>query len=964
VLRLELLGTPTVALDGVPAVFDTRKSVALLALLAVARRPQSRDTLAAMLWPESDDARSRSSLRRTLSVTAAAVGNALRTSRTTIELDPALVTCDVWEFERLARQGDSQSMSSAAALYRDDFLSGFRARAGAEFDHWQQLVAEDQRQRLSGLLEALVEMESRSSDLGTALVHARRWLVLDELHEPAQRAIMRILAWSGQRSSALEQYRRCVRVLDEELGVEPLEDTTALYEAILANRLPPPVPSATGRRPPAPAEPSEPPTSTPPDLAPAGTAQTAPLPAQQEVLASLAAERARAQAGGRIAVVAGPSGFGKSWIVEAFRRRVSSDVPWIVARCREAERTLELGCVTDLLRSAFECRPDVLEHASPSDAREVARLVPDLTGGHDPALPPLESPGAQVRFFRSVGATIAAAGSGRDPGVVLVEDVEHVDDTSARLLAFLLRRLGDLNALVLLTWQQDVDLPEVLLEAIGEAGLGGRLVRHDLRPFERGDLEAILDARGAHNVDVDAFLDQTGGLPLLVMAYADALAGENTSAGVDAEGDARPRGSVPTTARHLFADRLSRVSQTTTQVLSAAAVIGTVFDAELLRATSGRSPSEVADALDEALSRDLLVERTASPASHGYEFRYEGLRQFAYDSCGAARRRLLHGRAADALARRAGSTASGVRYAAVADHLAEAGRTGEAADWSWRAAQRATALFAHAEALDHLRQSLELGHPAAEAHRAIADALVALGRYREACVELEKAAASPEGLAPGGPESALFAAEIEHRLAAVHGRLGNWPVAGAHLDAAADLCPTGAVVRIRIEADRAFVAFQCGDADAERLALRALEHAQESGDSRALAQAYNVAGMLVAAAGEFERADSLLRASLDVANRDDDPAASVAAFNNLAKVLHDAGRTGDAINAAETALRRGIEHGDVHRIAALHSNLADLLHAMGRSDESVAHLKEAAAGFASVDAGDEANPGVWTLTRW
>jgi DNA-binding SARP family transcriptional activator len=926
--------------------FDTRKSVALLALLAVARRAQSRDTVSAMLWPESDDAHARSSLRRTLSVTAAAVGGALLTSRASIELDGASAWCDLWEFERLAAAGDRPSLASAAGLYRDDFLSGFRARAGAEFDHWQELVAEELRLRLGRALETLVELEAKAAELDGALVHARRWLSLDELHEPAHRAVMRLLSWAGQRSAALEQYRRCVRVLDEELGVAPLDETTALYELIRADRLSPPPRDCGGTR-----DGLAPSTQQPAPHLPSQV----PVPSQEAVVGSVAAELARARSGGRVAVVAGPAGSGKSWVVDALRHRARDGSAWIQARCHEGERSLELGCATELLRAAFASRPALRDDMSDSDVREVSRLVPDLVGAHDPA-PPLESPGAQVRFFRAVGTALAAAAGSAEPGIVVVEDVQYVDDTSARLLSYLLRRLGDIAALVVLTWQDDADVPPALAAALGDAASAGRLTRDDLPPFERNDVVSLLAARGVADVDVDAFLEQTRGLPLLVTAYADAVAKAR------AEGGAPGSDLMPTSARHLFADRLARVSQATGQVVSAAAVLGTVFDAGLLRATSGRSSSEVADALDDALSRGLLVERGQTGGeTHTYEFRYEGLRRVAYDTCGAARRRLLHGRAADALAHRAETTSTGELSASVAAHLAAAGRTDEAAAWSWRAAGRAIALFAHAEALDHLRRALELGYPPAEGHDAIADALIALGRYREARAELEKAAASVD---PHDPALAAFAAGVEHRLASVHGRLGNWPVAAAHIEAARDLARSDPVVMARIAADAAFVAFQCGEPGAQKLALRAMDEAQEVGDARALAQAYNVAGMLAAAGGDVREAEAHLRTSLEVAAGDHEPAAVVAALNNLAGVLYRAGRTDDAIEAAETALQRGVDHGDVHRVAALHSNLADLLHAAGRGDESIAHLKEAAVRFASVDTGDEASPGIWTLTRW
>src|SRR5437773_3475540 len=64
-MAVYLLGSPRVELDGSPIKVDTRKATALLAYLAVVGQPRSRESLAALLWPESDEA--RSALRRTLS---------------------------------------------------------------------------------------------------------------------------------------------------------------------------------------------------------------------------------------------------------------------------------------------------------------------------------------------------------------------------------------------------------------------------------------------------------------------------------------------------------------------------------------------------------------------------------------------------------------------------------------------------------------------------------------------------------------------------------------------------------------------------------------------------------------------------------------------------------------------------------------------------------------------------------
>jgi hypothetical protein len=75
-LDIQLLGPPRILVDGRPLAVDTRKAVAILALLGAESRPFARDELAALLWPESDDMAARGALRRTLSTLRTAIGTA------------------------------------------------------------------------------------------------------------------------------------------------------------------------------------------------------------------------------------------------------------------------------------------------------------------------------------------------------------------------------------------------------------------------------------------------------------------------------------------------------------------------------------------------------------------------------------------------------------------------------------------------------------------------------------------------------------------------------------------------------------------------------------------------------------------------------------------------------------------------------------------------------------------------
>src|SRR5579884_2043811 len=254
-LALFLLGPPGVERDGVLVEVDTRKAIALLAYLAITRQQQSRDTLATLLWPEYDQPHARATLRRTLSaLNKALAGNWLEIGRETVSLKQnSDFWLDVEHFLHLLAQcqthGHSSSeicsaclqpLTEAVALYRDDFLVGFSLRDSPNFDSWQFYQADSLRRDLANALERLVQCYSSQSDYEPAISYARRWLALDRLHEPAHRELMRLYAWSGDRTAALHQYRECVQVLDQELGVAPLAETTRLYQAIKENQLPPP----------------------------------------------------------------------------------------------------------------------------------------------------------------------------------------------------------------------------------------------------------------------------------------------------------------------------------------------------------------------------------------------------------------------------------------------------------------------------------------------------------------------------------------------------------------------------------------------------------------------------------------------------------------------------------------------------------------------------------------------------
>ena len=910
-LDLHLFGPPRVRLDGEELRFDTRKALAMLAVLAVSGREHSRDALAAMLWPDLDRTRARATLRRTLSV-AAAAGPALEITAGGVRLDLDAITCDVRDFQTLTAEPDPAAWSRAADIAADSFLDGFALRDSPVFEDWQIATADALRDQLSQVLARLVSHEVAHGDLIAALGHARRRTMVDPLSEPAHADLIRVTAWSGDRTAALQSYRALVRLLERELGVPPLPATLALHEAIRAGKLESPlVGSATE----------------------AATA-TVQHRASPEQLVDRAGELGQlrkawqeAAGRGRTIGLVGDPGIGKSALARSLVSEVSGAGATVLQLGgHEAELPLAYGAAGDLVRAMLALSPGLVTDLGTA-GEPLGMLANEFAANEGRGI---RGPGDLQRLHEAVRVAIEAIAADRRL-LLVIDDAHLLDFPSAALLAYVLRRIpGRLMAVI--SWTSGAGgarLPEAVIES-GEVIV--------VPPLGPAGVAELLEGT-AH--DPTEVLRRTRGVPLLVREYA-------TSGEVQGTGE-------PGSARDVVSARLEGASDATRQVVGAVVIIGTVADPELLRIACGRDEAETVDAIEEAIVRGLLVERTDRP---GYDVPHELVREAALARLSLARTRLLHGRVADVLARRHGVDPLATPAGAVARHLAAAGRDDEAATWFLEAAEESTRLAAHAEALTQLRAALALGHHPLDVHQAIGLALVRLGKYGEALVSLDQAAALAEG-------DSVRQAAIEHAIAGVHDRLGDWALAQAHLEAARELVADAAPQRrARILSDLALVQHRQGrSGDARATALDARAEAEVAADDAALAQSANVLGMLDAADSQHARAIEHLSHAVARARRLGDPDLLIAALNNLSRALLGASDESAALAAAREALEIAERQGDRHRLAALHSHLADLLHAAGQDDEALAALKLSAASFAQVH-GSEARPQVRTLTEW
>ncbi len=237
--RVQLLGTPLLECDGQPLELPRRKALALLAYLVTTRQRHGRDTLAALFWPEDDSTTARASLRRTLAtLNETPLSRHLDANRDTIGLyEQNDLWCDLDSFNRLISLPDNpQAWEEAAALYRDAFMSGFSLRDAPDFDTWQTRHGQNFHQKMLVTLQRLTDYYLKTGQFDRSLIFAQRWTALDQLHEDAQRTLMRSLAGNGQRSAALAQFERYKTLLAEELGIDPEPETIQLYNTLQENQ--------------------------------------------------------------------------------------------------------------------------------------------------------------------------------------------------------------------------------------------------------------------------------------------------------------------------------------------------------------------------------------------------------------------------------------------------------------------------------------------------------------------------------------------------------------------------------------------------------------------------------------------------------------------------------------------------------------------------------------------------------
>jgi predicted ATPase/class 3 adenylate cyclase len=422
--------------------------------------------------------------------------------------------------------------------------------------------------------------------------------------------------------------------------------------------------------------------------------------------------RLATQGEGRVVVLTGDPGIGKSHIALALQERLQT----------EPHTSLRYFCSAHYANSALFPFIGQLERAArfkrgDSPAEKLAKLetliVQSTIDGDQTvallSLPPndryrLPELSPQSRKAKTLAALLAQFEclAARQPVLMIFEDVHWIDPTSLELLTVTMDRVPQLRVLLIITarpqftlpWPPQAHVSTVLLTRLGRAG-GAAII------------ERITGGKRLPEEVTNQILTRTDGVPLFVEELTKMV----LESGVLQERDGHyvleqplPSLAIPTTLHDSLIARLDRLALIR-EVAQIGAVVGRAFSYELLNAVAGFPQGQLDEALERLVGSGLIHRRGEIPHAV-YTFKHVLVRDAAYSCLLKPRRAQLHAAIGSIFEQQFPEVVE-AQPETLAHHLTEAGLIEKAVGYWLKAGKKAAQRFANLEAIAHLQRGIE-----------------------------------------------------------------------------------------------------------------------------------------------------------------------------------------------------------------------------------------------------------------
>lgn len=463
---------------------------------------------------------------------------------------------------------------------------------------------------------------------------------------------------------------------------------------------------------------------------------------------------------GGLLLFSGEAGIGKTrMILEAEKIAKDSNFTVLRGHCSNTDFAPPYEpALEQIEQMARTLGPELMRRAMGDNATEIAKLMPELRQQYSDIPPYPSLPPEQERRYllHGISEFVARGARGRQPILLVYEDLQWADESTAILLRYSVERLKG-EPVLLIGSYRDSELTTAspfgrVLQELVRGRLAEDLRLKRLTPREL--LELLVRQFGAEPPPtlVELIYSKTEGNPFFIEEVIRHL----TEAGqlVNEAGKFRTDIDIPDTemtrgVRLIIEDRISRAGSHCRDVLTLAAVVGRIFAFDLLvKSDSTRSEDDILDAIEEA-ERMQLIEDVSHDRVARYRFVHEQMRQMLLGALSLPRRQRMHLRIAAAL--ESGGPAKAEQVASeIGHHLYQAGSATDGArtaHYLTIAGERAVAALAFEDGLKQFNLALNALHEQGDAelasrlHGLRSEALRGSERMPESLVALNQAIA-------------------------------------------------------------------------------------------------------------------------------------------------------------------------------------------------------------------------------
>jgi DNA-binding SARP family transcriptional activator len=663
-LCIQLLGPPRVFWKNEIIAIQRRVPRALLFYLASQGKLIGRENLYPVFWSEIPDQQARQRLRENLSRLrkdlpdpTLLIADNLNVSLDFNRIDVDLLAFDdlvdkvgqiPWQFPKTELLPEHTYQTLAAAIecwHGSQFLAGARLPDNLILDNWLSSTSLRLEQRRENILLRLTQHAYLAKNIDGALDYARMILDTDRTHDEAHYCVLRYLIETKQVNPARKYFEHIKKTYQLELNTNPPQKITFLYSQLNQQQ-------------------QERNAPTSPNWAIHPSVET-PFVGRKQELVNIHRVLEKHQG----VFILGESGLGKTRLIKKLTNDLLPVSRLLVAVCRPLESTMPFNPICEVFRRHFTAQE--LQALPASWAGYLAHLLPEIKDSRPEIITadiPISPEPAQGLILEAIRQAFLLLSTKRQLFFVL-DDAQWADDSTLSLIAYLLPRqpFNSNSSLTVIARDENIHpYFKEFLAAVQQSKDGTIINLPHFNSEEVHDLACvILQSRPDKNF-IQRLTRDTGGNPFFVLETLRALME------TEREPDLSKDGNIPLakSISDLINIRVKKLPPATKKVIDAAAIIGTEFSPQLIKAVTEQSSDNIADALEMLENHSFIQPVHGGSGEVLYTFIHDKIRETLNQSFTPARMQLLHARVAQALEK----AAIPVRASILASHYEAAGK--------------------------------------------------------------------------------------------------------------------------------------------------------------------------------------------------------------------------------------------------------------------------------------------------